>query len=125
MFRALVDLQKVKRSGYPSDVSDEEWEFIAPYLALVQENSLQRFNDLREVFRGVQQPALSGTNWRAMTVAAKRITGAKWYKNRRCVGCGHLPHTRQGCKILRCLRAQNTLQCRIRQWTSQRVFEKM
>ena len=43
----------MKRKAYPSDVSDEEWEFIAPYLALVHEDSSQRFHDLREVFRGL------------------------------------------------------------------------
>ncbi|HEV7278972.1 MAG TPA: IS5/IS1182 family transposase, partial [Pirellulaceae bacterium] len=27
------------RKAYPSDVSDEEWAFVAPYLALVREDS--------------------------------------------------------------------------------------
>jgi len=35
---------------YPSDVSDEEWAFMAPYLALVREDAPQREYDLREVF---------------------------------------------------------------------------
>jgi hypothetical protein len=27
------------RKPYPSDVSDEEWAFVAPYLALVREDA--------------------------------------------------------------------------------------
>jgi hypothetical protein len=30
------------RVGYPSDVSDEEWAFVAPYLALCKEDAEQR-----------------------------------------------------------------------------------
>jgi transposase len=36
------------RKPYPSDVSDEEWAFVAPYLALVREDAPQRNHDLRE-----------------------------------------------------------------------------
>src|ERR687895_81045 len=35
------------RKPYPSDVSDEEWEFVAPYLALVREDAPQRDHDRR------------------------------------------------------------------------------
>ena len=38
------------RKPYPSDVSDEEWAFVAPYLALLREDAPQRTHDLREVF---------------------------------------------------------------------------
>ncbi|WP_415867579.1 transposase, partial [Burkholderia ubonensis] len=30
------------RKPYPSDVSDEEWSFVVPYLALVREDGEQR-----------------------------------------------------------------------------------
>ena len=42
------------RKPYPSDVSDEEWAFVAPYLALVREDAPQRNHDLREVFNGLR-----------------------------------------------------------------------
>ena len=42
------------RKPYPSDVSDEEWAFVAPYLALVREDAPQRTHDLREVFNGLR-----------------------------------------------------------------------
>jgi transposase len=38
------------RKPYPSDVSDEEWDFVAPYLTLMSEDAPQREHDLREVF---------------------------------------------------------------------------
>ena len=40
--------------GYPSDVSDEEWAFVAPYLALCREDAQQRIYSLREVFNGLR-----------------------------------------------------------------------
>ena len=38
------------RKPYPTDVSDQEWAFVAPYLALVREDAPQRVHNLREVF---------------------------------------------------------------------------
>ena len=42
------------RAAYPSDVSDEEWAFVAPYLTLMKEDAPQRDHDLREVFNGLR-----------------------------------------------------------------------
>jgi transposase len=42
------------RKPYPSDVSDEEWSLVAPYLLLQQEGAGQRQHDLREVFNGLR-----------------------------------------------------------------------
>jgi transposase len=56
---------KVRR-GYPSDVSDEEWEFVVPYLLLCREDSAQREHDLREVFNGIRYVARSGCPWRLL-----------------------------------------------------------
>jgi hypothetical protein len=39
-----------RRRGYPSDVTDEEWEFVLPYLLWCREDSVHREHDLREVF---------------------------------------------------------------------------
>jgi transposase len=54
------------RNPYPSDVSDEEWEFVAPYLALVREDAPQREHDLREVFDGLRWVVRTGSPWRYM-----------------------------------------------------------
>ena len=37
------------RKPYPTDVSDEEWAFVAPYLTLLPVDAEQRKHDLREV----------------------------------------------------------------------------
>jgi transposase len=55
------------RKPYPSDVSDEEWAFVAPYLALVREDAPQRDHDLREVFNGLRRWVVrTGSPWRYM-----------------------------------------------------------
>ena len=41
------------RKPYPSDVSDEEWIFAAPYLALIDDQAPQRRYSLREVFNAL------------------------------------------------------------------------
>jgi len=40
-----------ERKAYPSDVSDEEWEFCAPYLTLMTGKAPQRKFPLREIFK--------------------------------------------------------------------------
>lgn len=55
-----------RRRGYTSDVTDEEWEFVLPYLLLCREDSLQREHALREVFNGVRYVARSGCPWRLL-----------------------------------------------------------
>jgi transposase len=54
------------RKPYPSDVSDEEWAFVAPYLALVREDAPQRTHDLREVLNGLRWIVRTGSAWRYM-----------------------------------------------------------
>jgi transposase len=54
------------RKPYPSDVSDEEWTFVAPYLALVREDAPQRNHELREVFNGLRWIVRTGSAWRYM-----------------------------------------------------------
>lgn len=51
---------------YPSDVSDEEWSFVAPYLTLCRLDSEQREHDLRAVFNAVRWLVRSGAPWRMM-----------------------------------------------------------
>ena len=36
-----------ERKAYPTDVSDEEWAFVAPYLTLMTEDAPQRDHPLR------------------------------------------------------------------------------
>src|SRR5438270_6159900 len=39
------------RKRYPSDVTDEEWAFVAPYLTLMRQDAPQRDHDLRMILR--------------------------------------------------------------------------
>ncbi len=55
-----------KRKPYPSDVSDDEWAFVAPYLTLMKEDAPQREHSLREVFNGLRWIVRSGAEWRLM-----------------------------------------------------------
>ena len=54
------------RKPSPSDVSEEEWAFVAPYLALVREDAPQRRHDLREVFNGLRWLVRTGAEWRML-----------------------------------------------------------
>lgn len=54
---------EVTRDAYPSDVSDEEWEFVLPYLLLSREDSRSRQHSLRELFNGVRYIVKTGNQW--------------------------------------------------------------
>ena len=46
------------RKSYPSDVSDAESEFLAPYLTLLRADAPQRVHDLRAVFDALHVTSL-------------------------------------------------------------------
>lgn len=54
------------RTGYPSDVSDEEWALCAPYLVLMREDAGQRNYALRTVFNAVRYLVRAGCGWRML-----------------------------------------------------------
>jgi transposase len=54
------------RKPYPTDVSDEEWAFVAPYLTLLREDAKQRKHDLREVFNAARWMVRAGAGWRLL-----------------------------------------------------------
>jgi transposase len=56
----------MSRKPYPSDVTDDEWAFVAPYLTLMREDAPQREHDVREVFNGVRWLVRTGAQWRMM-----------------------------------------------------------
>jgi transposase len=61
-----MSLPPIPRTPYPSDVSDEEWSFVAPYLTLLPQDAGQRKYDLREAFNGVRYIVKTGAHWRMM-----------------------------------------------------------
>lgn len=54
------------RKPYPTDVSDDEWAFVAPYLTLMTPDAPQRVHDLREVFNAVRWIVRAGAPWRLL-----------------------------------------------------------
>lgn len=54
------------REPYPSDVPDDEWALVAPYLTLLPEDAPQREHPLREVFNGLRYIVKTGAPWRWM-----------------------------------------------------------
>jgi transposase len=56
----------MERQTYPSDGSDDEWSFVAPYLTLMTEDAPQREHSLREVFNGLRWIVRTGAQWRMM-----------------------------------------------------------
>src|ERR1041385_2454716 len=52
------------RNPYPSDVSDDEWAFVAPYLTLMTEQAPQRRYPLRELFNALRYLVRTGMAWR-------------------------------------------------------------
>jgi transposase len=51
---------------YPTEVSDEEWAFVAPYLTLMRDDAPQRVHDLREVFNALRWLVRAGAPWRLL-----------------------------------------------------------
>ena len=55
-----------ERTGYLSDVTDEEWDFCAPYLTLMKEDAPQRDHSLRTIFNALRWFIRAGCPWRMM-----------------------------------------------------------
>src|SRR5260221_10730936 len=56
----------MERQTCPSDLRDDEWSFVAPYLTLMTPEAPQREHDLREVFNGLRWIVRTGAQWRMM-----------------------------------------------------------
>jgi len=61
-----MDATKTDRKPYPTDVGDEEWALVAPYLTLMKADAPQRDHALREVFNGLRWFVRAGADWRLM-----------------------------------------------------------
>jgi transposase len=59
-----METQVPPRKPYPTDVRDDEWAFVAPYLTLMHEDAPQRRHDLREVFNALRWIVHTGAPWR-------------------------------------------------------------
>lgn len=57
-----METQPQSRTPCPTDVSDEEWAFVAPYLMLMTPDAPQRVHDLREVFNAPRWMVRAGAH---------------------------------------------------------------
>lgn len=57
---------RLNRKPYPTDVSDDEWAFVVPYLTLVREDAAQRKHELREVLNALRWIVRAGASWRML-----------------------------------------------------------
>jgi transposase len=57
---------QLPRKPYPTDVTDDEWAFLAPYLTLMDEDAPQRRYPLREVFNALRWIVRAGAPWRLL-----------------------------------------------------------
>jgi transposase len=61
-----METQGLPRKPYPTDVSDEEWAFVASYLTLMKPDAPQRHHDPREVFNALRWIVRAGAPWRML-----------------------------------------------------------
>jgi transposase len=59
-------MEQIQRKAYPSDVTDDEWAFVSPYLTLMREDAEQRHHSLREVFNALRWLVRAGASWRML-----------------------------------------------------------
>ena len=52
---------------YPSDLTDEEWQHIAPLIPPAKHGGRKRTVNLREVVNGVMYVLSTGCQWRALS----------------------------------------------------------
>ncbi len=57
---------QLSRKPYPTDVTHDEWAFVAPYLTLMDEGAPQRRHELREVFNALRWIVRAGAPWRLL-----------------------------------------------------------
>lgn len=54
--------------SYPSDVREDEWAFMAPYLALLRADAPQRRHPLRALFNALRYLGHTGCQWRYLPI---------------------------------------------------------
>lgn len=61
-----ISSARAARRPYSTDVSDDEWAFVVPYLTLLDEDAGQRRYELREVFNAARWLVRAGAPWRLL-----------------------------------------------------------
>lgn len=76
-------IPRPRSTSYPSDVSDEEWAFVGPYLTLNRLDSGHRTHDLRAVFNPMRWLVRTGASWRMMPHDLPQWPAVFWQMQRR------------------------------------------
>lgn len=56
----------MKREAYPSDLSDEEWEILEPYIPDAEPGGRPREHPMREILNAIFYVLKSGCQWRML-----------------------------------------------------------
>ena len=70
------------RKRYPSDLTDAEWERIAPLIPPAKPGGSPRRVDMREVLNGIFYVTREGISWRAMPHDLPYFGTCYWYHRR-------------------------------------------
>ena len=70
------------RKRYPSDLTDAEWERIAPLIPPAKPGGSPRRVDMREVLNGIFYVTREGISWRAMPHDLPYFGTCSWYHRR-------------------------------------------
>lgn len=63
----LAEIAK-KTKRYPSDMTDEEWDRIAPLMPKTSRRGRRRGTDFREIVNAIRYPVRSGCGWRMLPI---------------------------------------------------------
>ena len=72
----------MRRKRYPSDLTEAEWERIAPLIPPAKPGGRPRGVDMREVLNGIFYVAREGISWRAMPHDLPYFGVCYWYHRR-------------------------------------------
>ena len=72
----------MRRQRYPSDLTDAEWERLAPLIPPAKPGGRPRGVDMREVLNGIFYVARAGIRWRAMPHDLPYCGVCYWYLRR-------------------------------------------
>ena len=72
----------MRRKRYPSDLTEAEWERIAPLIPPAKPGGRPRVVDMRDVLNGIFYVAREGISWRAMPHDLTYFGVCYWYHRR-------------------------------------------
>jgi putative transposase len=72
----------MQRRRYPSDLTDAQWERIAPLIPPAKPGGRPRGVDMREVLNGIFYVAREGVSWRALPHDLPYFGVCYWYHRR-------------------------------------------